>query len=137
MGRRKKRRNPYGLQRFSCRSVGQWYGSISTALPWVPTASQFTPCQQPSDHTILPKATAPLSVLTKKSPGRCWGRRKDSPSAGQQMQRSRAACCLFSLCLTAALWIVLLVRLWTMRPSQETQPNIYLHRFNLKQLEEG
>lgn len=79
MGRRKKRRNPYGLQRFSCRSVGQWYGSISTALPWVPTASQFTACQQPSDHTILPKAMSSFVCSDKEESLQMLGKEDGFP----------------------------------------------------------
>lgn len=126
----------------ACRGflAGVWGSGMAASQLHCPGYQQHPNLQHASNPQTTPsyqKPWAPLCVLTKKSPCRCWGRRTDSPSAGQQMQRSHAACCLFSLCLTAALWIMLLVRLWTMRPSQETQPNIYLHCFNLKQLEEG
>lgn len=99
------------------------HGNLTTSL-WVPAHG--------SAHSTLPKALRGFPCF----PSPCWGREDSLAGPGQQMGQPQP-CCLFSLCLTAALWILLLPRLWTEGPAQETQPNIYLPLFDLKQLGKG
>lgn len=98
--------------------------------------SHCTSWQRPPAHTTLPKPLISLPCFPKGPSQPIWGREDSRDGPGQQMPGSPSRC-LFSLCLTAALWILLLPRLWTVGPAQETQPNIYLPLFDLKQPRKG
>lgn len=111
------------------------HGNPTTSL-WVPPQSRAHPVStpQPTPPSQSPQLFALVSQ--RPVPAGAGGGRIPWMALSSRCRAARA-CCLFSLCLTAALWILLLPRLWTVGPAQETQPNIYLPLFDLKQLQKG
>lgn len=112
-----------------------YHGNLTTSL-WVPPQPSAHPVSNPQPTPPSPSPQLFALVSQRPVPAGAGGGRIPWMALSSRCRAARA-CCLFSLCLTAALWILLLPRLWTVGPAQETQPNIYLPLFDLKQLQKG